>query len=346
MPLTPGAGTAAQQGSGAAATDEGSNSIHHEGRKKLPWSKEIWERIDKAVEMEMKRVLIGRRFISQLKVSHKTLTVPTDAYALGASGFTVDEGASTRLITLYVPFSLTPQQIAQESADTRELGHSTAVTLATRAANALAQAEDLLIFQGQNGYNNPLFVSGTVVRQGTPADTGLLNLPIGGAAAGPLAPPVGIQLVAAGAGVPRYGTGAFGAVTTAISNLVATGNNGPYAAVFDTLPYADSYTPIADLAVTADSIRPLMTAGFFGSMALRPYGPPVGIPPVAVPIPVPPYWGVVISLGGNTVDLVVGLHATTAILQEDTQGNFQLQVIERIALRFKNTPGVYALQFN
>lgn len=332
-------GASAQHGNGAAGDDSG-KSIHHEGRKKLPWGPEVWERIDKAVEMEMKRTRIGARFLPFRRVTPKTLTVPTDAYTSVGGVFQVDEGAATRVITLASSFQLTAQQIAQEAANTKELGHSTAVTLATRAANALAQAEDTLIFQGQNALATPLFAAGgPIIIQGTPADTGLLNLPVGAAAAGPLVPPVPVLPVPrAAAPGPLYGSNTFQVVSQAYSQLQALGHYGPYALVLHTIPYADTYAPIADLAVTADVIKPLMTAGFFGTGTL----PPNPAPPAA---PAPPYYGVLVSLGGNTVDLVVGLEATTAILQENAQG-FQLQVIERIALRFKDTTGVIGLVFN
>jgi uncharacterized linocin/CFP29 family protein len=333
---TPPAGAGAQPGNGAAGDDSG-KSIHHDGRKKLPWGPEVWDRIDKAVEMEMKRTRIGMRFLPVRRVTPKTLTVPTDAYTSVAGVLQVDEGAATRVITLASSFQLTAQQIAQEAANTKELGHSTAVTLATRAANTLAQAEDMVIFQGQNALATPLFAAGVgpVTCQGTPVDTGLLNLPVGAAAAGPLVPAVVSLPVPRAAGpLPIYGSNTFQIVSQAYSQLQALGHYGPYALVLQTIPYADTYVPIADLAVTADVIKPLMTAGFFGTGTLPPNPPAPG----------PPYYGVLVSLGGNTVDLVVGLEATTAILQENAQG-FQLQVIERIALRFKDTTGVIGLVF-
>ncbi|MGO9863748.1 MAG: encapsulin [Terriglobales bacterium] len=337
MPPPPGAG--AHHGNGAGGDDSGT-SIHHEGRKKLPWGPEVWQRIDKAVEMEMKRTRTGTRFLQVRRVTPKTLTVPTDAYTSVGGVFQVDEGAATRVVTLACSFQMTAQQIAQEAASTKELGNSTAVTLATRAANALAQAEDTLIFQGANALGTPLFAAGgPIIIQGTPADTGLLNLPLGAAAAGPLVPPVAVLPVPrAAAPGPLYGSNTFQVVSQAYSQLQALGHYGPYALVLHTIPYADTYVPIADLAVTADVIKPLVTAGFFGTGTL----PPNPVPPAA---PAPPYYGVLVSLGGNTVDLVVGLEATTAILQENAQG-FQLQVIERIALRFKDTTGVIALTFN
>ena len=136
-------------------TDD-NKSLHQKGRSKIPWSKDVWDRIDQAVEMEVKRTRVGARFLPKRSVPPKTTSVPTDAYSFGppAGGgnplLTVDEGSTTRLNEYYVEFELTPQQVDQEEGDFKQLGHSTAVTLATKAANTLAQAEDLIIFQGQN----------------------------------------------------------------------------------------------------------------------------------------------------------------------------------------------------
>jgi hypothetical protein len=93
--------------------------------------------------------------------------------------------------------------------------------------------------------------------------------------------------------------------------------------------------------LTADRIKPLMTAGFFGTGTLPPNP---GAPPV-VPL-VAPYYGVLVSLGGNTMDLVMGLEPLVAFMQEDTNGNFRFRVLERFALRVKDTTGIVILQFN
>ena len=84
--------------------------------------------------------------------------------------------------------------------------------------------------------------------------------------------------------MPIYGSNTFQVVSQAYSQLQALGHYGPYALVLHTIPYADTYAPIADLAVTADVIKPLMTAGFFGTGTL----PPNPAPPAA---PAPPYYG-------------------------------------------------------
>jgi uncharacterized linocin/CFP29 family protein len=45
------------------------------------------------------------------------------------------------------------------------------------------------------------------------------------------------------------------------------------------------------------------------------------------------------------MDLVVGLDATTAFMQQDPNGNYRFRVVERLALRLKDTTGVIRLEF-
>jgi uncharacterized linocin/CFP29 family protein len=341
---------------GSTGSDGNSQSLHQKGRSKIPWSKDVWDRIDAAVAMEVKRTRIAGRFLPIRQVPPKTTSVPTDSYGFtaGAAGvggiFSVDEGSTIRLNEYYVEFELTPQQVDQEEGDFKNLGHSTAVTLATKAANILAQAEDLVVFQGQNAINGAgAFTSGKVQTLGgnQPQDTGLLNFPLRGAApgAGPLtvppAPPVAVVPVAplapAVAGV-IYGPNTFEAVAQAYSQLQAAGHYGPYALVLETIPYADTFAPLpATLTLTADRIKPLVTSGFFGTGTL---------PPNAPPAPVAPYFGVMVSLGGNTMDLVTGIEPIAAFQQEDTTGNFRFRVLQRFALRVKDPTGIVILQFN
>jgi uncharacterized linocin/CFP29 family protein len=330
-------------------------SLHQKGRGKIPWSKEVWERIDQAVEMEAKRTRVGARFLPKRQVPPKTTSVPTDAYSLNVTNagkpiLTVDEGATTRLNEYFVEFLLTPQQVHQEEGDFQHLGHSTAVTLAIKAANTLSQAEDFIIFQGQNAITGTnLFKSNLVLTLSgnAPADTGLLNFPVGGTApgAGPLTP-AGVPAIIVenvsplAPAVPGviYGPNTFEAVAKAYSDLQAQGHYGPYALVLETIPYADTYAPLpATLTLTADRIKPLVTSGFFGTGTLPPNSPPA---------PAAPFYGVLVSLGGNTMDLVIGLEPIVAFMQEDTDGNFRFRVLQRFALRVKDPTGIVILKFN
>jgi uncharacterized linocin/CFP29 family protein len=307
------------------------------GRDKVHWTKDIWDRIDKAVYDEVMRTRVGQKFLPIRPVLPRTTSVPTDSITptTVSTTLTVDEGETTRLNEFWVEFELTPQQVDHETGNIMELGHSTAVTLATRAANILSQAEDLVIFQGFNAINsNSLFTSGVVLNRGTPADSGLLDLAPG---TPPLPSAQVIQVPLKDPKVPNvYGEFTFGAVSKGYAILQGLGQYGPYALVLQTIPYADTYAPLKDtLILTADRLTPLMTAGYYGTGTLPSNNPPAQ----------PAFFGLLVSLGGNTMDLVVGLDATTAFMQQDTDGNYRFRVVERFALRLKDITAVIRLEF-
>ncbi|MEU9917798.1 hypothetical protein [Streptomyces sp. NPDC051001] len=52
-----------------------------------------------------------------------------------------------------------------------------------------------------------------------------------------------------------------------------------------------------------------------------------------------------LSLGGNTLDLVVGQDAVTAFVQEDNEGLYRFRVFERLALRDKDRTGRILLKY-
>ena len=49
--------------------------------------------------------------------------------------------------------------------------------------------------------------------------------------------------------------------------------------------------------------------------------------------------------GTNTMDLVIGMDATTAFLQDDTAGLCRFRIYERFALRLKDKTSVIRLEF-
>ena len=314
--------------------------LNNNGRDKLPWGQEIWNRIDQAVHDECQRTKIARKFLPMYgPVSPGELIVTSDTVLVAGGTLNVDEAATIPLIELLVEFTLTPQQVEREA----EL--MTAVTLATRAANLLSQAEDVVLFQGQSaitgagGPQHPLFAQNRVRTRSGPAGAGLVQAP--GANPRQVIQINSIPPVAPGNPL-RFGELTFGAVADAYSRL-QSGNGlqqahyGPYALVLHNEPYADTYAPLrTTLIMPADRIRPLMTAGFFGTGTL----PAQGAAPHQRETT-----GIVVSLGGNTMDLVVGMDSFTAFLQEDTQGLYRFRVYERFALRLKDTSSVIRLEF-
>jgi uncharacterized linocin/CFP29 family protein len=255
---------------------------------------------------------------------------------------------------------MTPAQVEHEAREEAEMAHghgtSTGITLATRAANILAQAEDTIIFQGSNALQSPLFTNlGSILNnRGAPLDLGLAEIQIGGQ---PSLPFPALQVIpvhkVTGAVGAAYQGNTVGAVSQAFSALQALGQYGPYALVLQTTPYADAYTPLATTLITpAEPILKLVTAGFFGTSTLPPWvGTTTGGLPASVVTGDPVQSvGILVSIGANTMDLVRGtLHpehdAVVAFEQKDVNGNYRFRVVERFALRLKDPTAVTLLEF-
>ena len=197
-----------------ASTIAGGNSTPSKpgrGKDQIPWSDDVWNLIDNAVVEEITRSRMGAKFLPQVHVHKKRTTVDSDVVVLPSTSSTsgqpadpslsVDETTTTRVQEYSVQFRLSPAQMEAEGHYDTELNNqlaasptptgqaatasdvrkvhraSTAVSLALKTANILAQAEDLILLNGQNAVaNSPLFVNGSV----QPLDTKLLvNLDLG-----------------------------------------------------------------------------------------------------------------------------------------------------------------------
>jgi len=299
------------------------------GRDKLQWTQDLWDRIDGAVHAEMKRTLTARSFVPVVPAAPDVLTVPADTITVSPGGevngnkglLQVNASAVTEVIETWVEFSLTEQQVQREST------LSTAVTLATRAANLLAQGEDLLVYQGNDAIKfNVLFTEGRIHTRDGPGPVGLANLRS--------LPDLDNQILDVeftDAGEKRYGENTFGVVERAYSLLQRNGHYGPYALVLPPGPNADTRAPLkTTLIMPADRISSLVEGKFFGTGTLP---------------EIPDLLGVMLSWGGNSIDMVVGRDATTAFLQEDNEGLYRFRVFERFALRDKDATSRFLLRF-
>jgi uncharacterized linocin/CFP29 family protein len=337
--------------------DEGQElSLFHKENAKVPWPEETWKAIHKTVHDETMRVRVGAKYLPHARVHPKTTSVQQDMVVNGPlpgeqlSTLTVDEGTTIRLNEIWTEFALTTQQV-HETAEAKNPEHTTAVTLARRAAQYLALGQDIVIHQGNNGYNAPFFASNLRYRQPyQPLDGGLLSLN-GGPYASPNTPIQVPPLDSPPALGVRYGENTFTAVTQAYANLTAQGQPGPYALILNEAIYADLYAAVGlgTLVITADRVEPLVKAGLFGTGTIPPNASlstgntltsPLSSPPTA------PFYGVMVSLGGRTMELVVGLHATTVYTQQDLNQLWRFRVLERFALRVIDTSAIQVFEFN
>lgn len=277
------------------------------GRERLTWGDDIWKAIDDAVHDEVQRTSIAAKFIPLHSPAPPADASTVPAGIIDPAAMTVDEVAVTPIVELGVEFHLTRQQYGNEA----DMG--TAVMLATRAANLLAQAEDTVLFQGDAGFASPLFKN--VIRAGGSAGQGLL---------GSAGQSVTVLPIAAGA----YGQNTFQAFAQAYAKLQENGQYGPYALALRSEVFADTYAPLPNtLVMTADSIKPMVSLGFYGTGT------------------VPASSGVLVSAGGNTVDLVSSVDPITEFLQVDPDGTYRFKVYERFALRVKDQSALVRFEF-
>jgi uncharacterized linocin/CFP29 family protein len=283
------------------------------GTENLPWSRETWDSIHQAVHDEMQRVVIAPKFLPLHGPVPEALTVTSDSVGVDdANRWVIDEAAVAPLFEIWAEFALTPQQVE------KEMDSTSARTLAIRAANAVARAQDAAIFQGDAALTtHPLFTDGEVAFRSGPPGGGLL---------GDLDPE---EVIAVEPGVEgSFGERTFAAVAQAYERLQNLGHYGPYALILESLPYADTFAPAPDtLILPADRIQPLVLSGYYGTGAL------------------PGSSGILVSLGGDTMDLAVGKAATTTFLFEDDAGKFRFRVLTRFALRLKDRSAVVRFEF-
>src|SRR5919109_462891 len=129
----------------------------------IDWTKDPFKSVNDAVAAEASRTAVAMKFLppyGPLPSDHANGTVPADTIIVDnkAKTISVDSTATRPIIEIMVPFTLKQQQYDEENLNT-------AVTAATRAANLLAQAKDLICFQGNDKATIDFFNENPVVLQ-------------------------------------------------------------------------------------------------------------------------------------------------------------------------------------
>ncbi|MGH2413199.1 MAG: hypothetical protein ACRDEA_05825, partial [Microcystaceae cyanobacterium] len=95
------------------------------------------------------------------------------------------------------------------------------------------------------------------------------------------------------------------------------------------------------LIMPADRIKGLVGDRFYGTSTLPNDFDGSNSSNKSSPVP----QGLLVALDGNTMDLVMGMDATTAFMQVDGEGLYRFRVFERFALRLKDPKAVVRLEF-
>jgi uncharacterized linocin/CFP29 family protein len=362
---------------------------------------------------EMRRTRVAAKFLPHVHVDRKQTTVASDVVNVPQAGdpaFSVDESATDRIQEYWTLFRLSVAQVEAEEHEEMAMSHqmvashlqapavighhqpdmshpqraSTAVSLAMRAANILAQAEDLILLNGQNAaVNGPLFNGAVTLVQALDPnikqnlDLGLLNIRPDGTITLPAAQviPVHPTVVGSGGSPPRYAENSLNAVAQGFSVLQRLGHYEHYALTLSTIPYADLHSALpTTLIEPVEPVSHLIKAGIYGTGTLPPFttgpgqppGQPTGLPTHILdaqghpqPLTTIPgisegqsvlYTGVLVSLSGNTMDHVRGrmedhLDVIVTFNQKDENEQYRFRVVQRFALRLKDPTAVILLLF-
>ena len=128
------------------------------------WNDTIWKGINDEVRKVAGAIRVAQKVFPTIILDNPS-SIPDDTFDLQT--FTIPEGLTKPFVEISAPFSLTPNQVAYESS------LHTGLKLAKLRAAALAQVEDLVLFQGKDA---PLPAGFPQPRNLASADTGLLGM--------------------------------------------------------------------------------------------------------------------------------------------------------------------------
>ncbi len=207
-------------------------------------------------------------------------------------------GVNLKLVNVTVNVELSSEQVADETL-------SNAILAFRRAANMLALEQDRIVFEGfrQSPGADPGFVTNKPDPQRGLADLrkrhtfSSLDVPTN----------------------RTRGRAVVKAVVNAIHRLEDHFNPAPFACVLGNTLFEDVHDPSKSLVLPVDRITPLLKGG-----------------PLLRSGKMEADAGIVVSLSGNAVDIVVGTPPTVQFLQRTTDARFLFRVYERFALRIRD----------
>ena len=291
----------------------------------IGWSEEQWNKVRQVVHDEALRARVAASFLPLFgPLAEDTETVPKNRLGFDSNAaptgsatehMVVEDYENLRLCTVAINVYLKNQQLADP-----EL--TSGLIMFRRAADTIARVEDAIIFNGQKGV-------------GEGPNDGVGNVPPiysvsgGGAYDGLIdvnKEPYSPVEIKAPRDKSRLGEAVFAAIVEAILRLESTGHLGPFACVLGDDLFLAVNTPIPDsMVLPRDSILPFLDGPLLRTSA------------------VPAKKGVVVSLQGAPVEIVVPSDISVRYLQTTFEARHVFRVSQRFVLRVKEPRGVVGL---
>jgi uncharacterized linocin/CFP29 family protein len=291
------------------------------------WEESVWMEINEAVKTEIMKVRIAQKVFPTMIFDTNPTEVPNDVINFPDDSnkipyLSILEGDTKPFVEIYQQFQLTSTQVSKET-------HlKTCKTLARMAAKSLALAEDIIIFQGNEG-NLPTNIQADQIES---TKGGLLK------EASPDNPddkkenkvtkPIYVEKLENSETGAVWGEKVFSKVAEGRAILTSKSQAPNYALFLPTKVYADTHVPpsSASLVTTAERIKPLVEGGFYGTGTL------------------PEDRGLLVALGGDPTSLYVGHEATTEFVQKEGS-KYLFRVVERIQFVARDPRAFVLLEF-
>jgi uncharacterized linocin/CFP29 family protein len=298
------------------------------------WTEDQWSRIMTTVAEEAQRARVGAQFLPVVGPEDPTAEAFAD-FRLGqdqnkyyqppSQRIFTDNIPNHRLTTIAVPVFLRGQEVA-------DAGLEAALVKFRRAANIVARVEDAFIFNdrlnsgtlasGVGGIPPVFVVTGGGPKQGEKVELGLLPENVGGAIT-PIGPRLS-EVVLAPSGGQQVAT----AIIRAMSQLEASGQNGPFACVLCPAFYEAVYDPNQNFVAAKDRILPILNGPILRASSISNGDPRLGA---------------VIALGGQPVSLRVTVDLCVRYLQATPEPRYLFRLSERLGLRITDPKAIVVL---
>jgi uncharacterized linocin/CFP29 family protein len=293
----------------------------------LNWTEAQWNRVNSAVTEEFTKASVAGTFLpcyGPLLESAETVRGETLNLSTPGSIRVTDDG-TLKLWTLTVKVELSNQQVVDESL-------SGALLAFRRAANKLAKVEDYIVLSGYDSKksqeNADAFLTNnpdaphdltSIVTGGGDDAKGLTEE---GGSDNPDNPRQGRVITPATR--TSKGQTLVTAIAQAVAALEGSSHLGPFACVLGHSLFVDAHSPDeGSLVLPADRMTPVLGGPLLRSSSM---GKNVGI---------------VVSLSGDPIDIVVATPPKIQFLQVTSEAKFLFRVYERFVLRIKDQGAVY-----
>ena len=265
------------------------------GRDRV-WNDHIWSEIDKAVREEVGRVRVAQKVFPS--------TVVNNVLPVSANRVFPYKDYSTFTRPVYVGpwpgddefrplFEISRRFVLTRAQVDGEENVHLAPSLARLAASAIASAEDTILFLGKSNLVD--ITNKSALPPGFVAEAS--NFPT----------------------VPKAASKILTAVAEGIAELNKDAQPGPYALFVSPKRYAETFKPPSGQLLTpGDQVNHIVTGGFYVVNSLA--------DPAYSDI------GILVSLGGEPVKIILGTEAMTAFTHIDDKSNYHFRVFERIQL--------------